>query len=393
MSRTHAHAFGAPLHDERRERHRNLIEYERTLLAEQGDQVVGTAGVYSLRMALPGGLRPVAGVTRVGVSPTHQRRGILTALMRHQLDELQENQAEPVAALWASEAPIYGRFGYGMASMCLGLRIPRDARATNPEPADPDLGVWFAETDQARPEIAALHEQQVGARPGAFAYDTRWWDRLLDDSDHGSSGTTELRCLLAHDGQRTRGYALFSTTANWSSGMARHETVVHDVTSAEPVAYAALWRTLLGMDLVDTVVAPNRPVDDPLLHLLSDPRRAVPRLKDNLWVRLVDVGRALAQRTYAAEVDAVLDVTDAFCPHNAGRWRLSADDEKVSAERTDDEPDVALDVTDLGAAFLGGPTLATMARAGRVRELRPGTLTPLSRAFAGDLAPWCPTIF
>lgn len=393
MFRIGARAFGMPLRDDDRDRSQELVEFDRTLLAEHDSDVVGVASIYSLQMCLPGGMRPVAGVTRVSVSPTHQRRGMLTALMRRQLDDLYEQEAEPVAALWASEAAIYGRFGYGQASTCLDVRVPREASATNNAPTDDTLGVWFAELDQVRPELAALHEEQLPTRPGGFAYDDRWWNRLLHNSGHHSTASTELRCLLAHDGRRSRGYALFSTTQDWSTGIARHETQVRHVTAADPAAYAALWRTLLGMDLVATVVAPNRPVDDPLLQLLSDPRRAEPRLKDNLWVRLVDVGRALAARSYAADVDVVLDVSDEFCPRNAGHWRLTTEGDKASCERTEDPADVALDVADLAAAFLGGPSLVSMAGAGRVRELRPGALVGTSRAFVGDVAPWCPTIF
>ncbi|MGH8866977.1 MAG: GNAT family N-acetyltransferase [Actinomycetes bacterium] len=393
MYRADARAFGFPYREEDRDAQLPLTEFDRMLLAEDGAEIVGMAGAYSLEMAVPGGMQPMAGVTWVSVSPTHRRQGILTSLMRTQLTEQHEQEREPVAALWASEAAIYGRFGYGLASTSLALRIPRDGTATLAGPGEDDLAVWFADVTGTRGEIAAVHEAQVAERPGQFRYDSRWWDALLADPEHRRGGATELRCLLAHDGRRTRGYALFATAGGWHDGLPTGELRVRQLTALDPGAYAALWRTLLGTDLVSAVVTHNRPVDDPLLHLLLDIRRAAPRVSDNLWVRVVDVDRGLGARTYASPVDIVLDVEDALCPWNAGRWRLSGDEKGATCERTTDSPDLTVTARDLGAAYLGGTNLTALGGAGRVREHRTGALTAASRAFLNDLAPWCPTIF
>jgi predicted acetyltransferase len=136
------------------------------------------------------------------------------------------------------------------------------------------------------------------------------------------------------------------------------------------------------------VVARNRPVDDPLLHLVNDVRRCELRVRDGMFVRLVEVGAALEARTYRTPVDVVLEVEDAFCPWNAGRWRLLGDRKGASCKRTDDDADLALSVRELGAAYLGGVSLGALAGAGRVRELRRGALGEAAGAFLSDVAPW-----
>ena len=160
-----------------------------------------------------------------------------------------------------------------------------------------------------------------------------------------------------------------------------------------PEAYAALWAYLAGIDLTPRLTLYRAPLDDPLQHIIADVRALDMSMYDSLWIRLADVDRALASRTYSTPVDVVFDVRDEVCPWNAGRWRLSADGSGAVCERTQDPADLALSSTELGAAYLGGPTLVGMAAAGLVTELRPGALIAASRAFAGDRLPWCPEVF
>jgi predicted acetyltransferase len=164
-----------------------------------------------------------------------------------------------------------------------------------------------------------------------------------------------------------------------------------------PAAAAGLWRDLFSRDLTGEVAAWNRPTDDPLLHLLADPRRARARFRDGLWVRLVDLPAALTKRNYAAPAEVVIDVADEICPWNAGSWRLRVPGPGAAAQatcgRTDDRADLSMPVAALGAAYLGGTRLGALAAAGLVKELRPGALAALSTAMSWDPAPWCPMIF
>ncbi|HEV2372065.1 MAG TPA: GNAT family N-acetyltransferase [Streptosporangiaceae bacterium] len=386
------------------------MEFDRTLAAFDGPEIVGTAGVFSFQMRVPGALVPVAGVTMVSVLPSHRRRGILTSLMRRQLDDVAA-RGEAVAALWASEAGIYGRFGYGPAAWHTNYRVFRGegVMVSGPAASDRSLRLRIAEPAAVRAELAKVYELVLAERPGLWARSAAWWDRVLADPVEERGGDTAKRCVLAEDDQGPRGYALFRGRSRWDTqtGLADSQVTVIEAMSADPAATAALWGDLLSRDLTSEVQAAIRPVDDPLLHLLADPRRLRASVSDNLWVRLVDVAAALTQRRYACPVDVVIDVTDRLCPPNEGHWRLATDTAGDgtsratlaaegfggTCERTSAPADVALTVEALGAAYLGGTRLGTLARAGLATEATPGALAALSTALSWDPAPWCPLIF
>lgn len=392
--RTLAETFGEDPRDDDRERFATIFEPERSLAAFDGDQVVATAGIHSLRITLPGGPGPVAGVTLVGVLPTHRRRGLLTEMMRRQLTGLHERQQEPVAALWASEGAIYGRFGYGVAARQLALTGTKDRMRLRPGTPVGTGRVVLAGPERARPHEIAVYEQVSRVTVGFLERSERWWDRVLYDGEHLRGGATARRHALhtEQDGTVT-GFATYRMKEDWSPSHNDSEVRVGDVLASTPAAYAALWSFLASIDLHPKIRKDRAPLDDPLQHMLLDVRALRPDVYDSLWVRLADVGRALAARTYATPIDLVLDVSDDFCPWNAGRWRLSGEDAGARCERTTDPADLALPAADLGAVYLGGPTLASLAAAGRVAELTPGALLAASRAFAGDRQPWCPEIF
>ncbi|MFI9273841.1 GNAT family N-acetyltransferase [Kitasatospora sp. NPDC052896] len=373
---------------------RSLTEIDRSLGVWDGPVPVGSASAFSFHLAVPGGaVLPTAGVTMVGVLPTHRRRGVLTALMRHQLDEIHE-RGELLAVLTASEPAIYGRYGYGLATWQLSVEVAR-ARVRVIRSYDEEaIRLRWADPVEAAPACEELYARQVPLRPGML---TRLpgWERLplLDDPEE-REGHSPLQCVLAEDrvSGELLGYARYTAKGEWQHAGAAGVVQVRDVTATTPEAYAALWSFLLDLDLTDTVSARNLPVDDALLHLVSDPRRLQPKLSDGLFVRLVDVGDALCARSYAAPVEVVLEVTDEFCPWNTGRWQLhSAGPGKgAGCEPTEAPADLALSVRELGAAYLGGTTLASLAAAGLVRELREGALAEASRAFGWDVAPWLP---
>ena len=384
--------------------HANLLarlEFDRTLAALDGDTIIGTAGVFSFQMRVPGAMAAVAGVSLVAVLPSHRRQGILSALMRCQLADVNERD-EAVAVLFCSESGIYGRYGYGCASWQTAYRLQRGEGALTPgAPADPGLRLRIAEPRSARAELANVYDLALAERPGLYARTEPWWDRLLTDlhSDGGSS--RPIRCLLAEDDSGPRGYAVFTTAERWDEDAGLPEGVlgVSEAIATDPAATAALWGNLLGQDLLSEFHARMRPVDDPLLHLLADPRRVRSVVSDGLWIRLVDVRSALTQRHYACPVDVVIEVADELCPQNAGRWRLVAEasaasaDFRATCERTTVPADVVLPVRALGAAYLGGTRLAAMAKAGLVTETTPGSLAALSTAMSWEPAPWCPMTF
>jgi predicted acetyltransferase len=386
-------AFSGHDNADEREVDRRLLEYDRTLAAYDGDSIVGTAGAFSLEMTVPGGPAPVAGVTIVGVAPTHRRRRVLTSLMTRQLTDLHEQGREPVAALWASEPAIYGRFGYGLASQHLNVTVSRAWSAFLPSATAGTGALRIEDPAKSQPELDRVYEGVRQGRAGHFARSAGFWELRLFDPERHREGSGPLTCVLHEGAGSVDGYALFATKPQWTDGAPDGTVSVREVVAATPVAQAALWRFLLDIDLMSRVSA-SMAVDDPLLHLLTDPRRAIPRLSDNLWVRVVDVQRALTARRYAGPLDVVLQVEDAACSWNTGRWRLAADSTGATCTSTTDATDLALTSTELGAAYLGGTSLAVLAAAGRVQELRPGSLARASVAFGtGGRAPYCPQVF
>ncbi|MDX3849312.1 GNAT family N-acetyltransferase [Streptomyces sp. AK02-01A] len=371
---------------------RSLTEHERSIGVWDGDDCVGTAGAFSFRLSVPGGaLVPAAGVTMVSVAATHRRRGILTSMMRRQLDDVRE-LGEPLAVLTASEPAIYGRFGYGIASQQLSAEIETaSARIALPDGVD-EIRLRRVDPDDpaVREACEAIYAAEVATRPGMLARSPGWDKLPVVDSGLEKGGMSPLQCVLAERDGETVGYTHFRNKPEWSRSGPRGTIELRDVYAPDPVAYAALWRFLFGIDLTTTIQARSRPADDPFLHLVTDIRRCNVRQRDSLHLRPVEVGAALEARTYRTPVDVVFEVEDRFCRWNEGRWRLIGDAKGASCERTRDTADLALSVRELGAAYLGGVTLAALARAGRVKELRPGALAEASTAFASDIAPWLP---
>ncbi|MFF0444832.1 GNAT family N-acetyltransferase [Streptomyces sp. NPDC004609] len=375
---------------EHRELVRSLTHYDRSLGVYDGDECVGTAGSFPFEVTVPGGsLVPSAGVTMVSVAATHRRRGILTSLMRRQLDDVRE-RGEPLAVLLASEPAIYGRFGYGIASRRLRADIDT-SRVRLDGPAEDGDAIRLRQVAPADAMAAceAVYAGIVPTRPGMIDR-LPGWDRLqVFDRDPSAP----LQCVLAERDGEVSGYALFRHRSSWNAAGPDGTVELRELNALDASSYAALWRFLFGIDLTSTLSCDNRPADDPLFHLVSDPRRCALRVWDGLHLRPVDVGAALAARTYRVPVDAVLEVEDSFCPWNEGRWRLSGDHKGAVCERTADAADLVLSVRDLGALYLGGSSLRELEGAGRVRAVSPAVVETASMAFGSDVAPWVPHDF
>ncbi|TQK44611.1 putative acetyltransferase [Streptomyces sp. SLBN-118] len=383
---------GVPEPPEERELYHALTEHERSIGAWDGDECVGTAGAFTFGVSVPGGaMVPAAGVTMVSVAATHRRRGVLTSMMRRQLDNVR-GWGEPIAVLTASEPEIYERFGYGLGTQQISLTIDTvRGRIAPPLPEGADaVRLRFADVADVARECEAVYVRSIGTRPGMLARRPGWEQLPLLDPESQRQGASPMQCVVAEREGEIVGFVRFHTKPDWDANGPKGSVALRHIEALDPVTYAVLWRFLFDIDLTVQVVARNRPVDDPLLHLVNDIRRCEVRVRDGMFVRLVEVGVALEARTYQTPVDVVFDVDDAFCPWNAGRWRLTGDHKGASCKRTEDDADLALSVRELGAAYLGGVSLSALAGAGRVRELRQGALAEASVAFGSDLAPWLP---
>ncbi len=383
------HYVGSERDGERTADFSRNLEVGRMHAAWEGDSIVGGAGAFAFSTTVPGGAAvPTAGVSVVGVQPTHRRRGILTAMMRAQLDDVRR-RGEPLALLWASEAKIYGRYGYGMASTAGEISVPRE-RAGFAVPFVPRGRARILEAEAALEVIPAVYEQVRRERPGMFTRSRAWWEyRRLRDNTQWRRGAGPLqRVAIELDGE-PRAFALYRVKAEWEGFVSTGQVRVLEALGATPEATAEIWRYLFDLDWLATVEASLLPPDHPLFLLVAEPRRLGYRVGDALWCRLVDVGAALGARSYASEEPLVFEVQDAFCTWNEARWRLAAG----HAEQTDEEPDLRLDVSGLGSVYLGGMTFRQLAEALRLEELKPGAVARADAVFATDRLPWCPEIF
>jgi len=383
-----SHYFGGENQTEDAERFAQWIDIDRMHAAFDGDRIVGGAGAFSYRMTVPGGGEvPAAGVTVVGVLPTHRRRGVLTSLMQAQLADSRE-RGDLVAYLWASEGTIYGRFGYGLSSRIGSMSLSRD-RTRFAQPFEPRGTVRLVDLEEAARTFPPLYDGVRVQRPGMFSRSKAWWEtrKLFDDPARRQGGPLN-RALLELDG-KPAGYALYRVKQDWHSGFSKGVVTIVEAVAPTPEATRELWRWLLDFDWTSDFSADLLPLDHPLFLLLAEPRRMQFAVNDGVWVRLIDVGGALSARSYAGDGEIVLEVTDTLLSENAGRWRVTA----PGAERTDGAADLRLDVTGLGTVYLGGFGFGDLVRASRAEELTPGATERADALFATAVQPWCAEIF
>jgi predicted acetyltransferase len=378
--------FNPPPSEELLELFARTLPHERMHAAFEDGRVVGGAGAFPFELSVPGGSLPCAGVTAVGVQPTHRRRGVLRAMMDTQLRDVHE-RGEPIAALWASEPTIYGRFGYGIAASAGELKVPHEWDAFA-EPLEPAGRTRFVTPEEARELFPPIYESVRRERPGMTSRDETWWaDRQLRLPEHESNAPRRF-VVLEVDGEALA-YAIYRTHSEFDGFLSSSRLVVREALGTTPQATAAIWRFLLDVDWMAVVEAELVPPDHPLFLLLANQRRVRYWLSDGIWVRLVDVPAALSGRVYNEGGPLVFEVRDAVCEWNDGRWRL----EGGACERTDEEPDLVLDVAALGSAYLGAVSFAQLHEALRVEELREGAVARADALFAWRPLPWCLEIF
>jgi predicted acetyltransferase len=370
---------------------RSVSELDRTIAAFDGGDIVGTAGAFSFDMALPGGSTlPVAGVTAVSVRSTHRRRGVLRRMMAHQLDDVAA-RGEPIAVLTASETIIYGRFGYGLASQYWAWSIKNEG-ITLATPSSTSGRIRLIEKDEAAKVLPGIRERTWRRHPGELGWSQAWWDKYLLDLESERSGASALWFAIHEsDAGEADGYATWRTKPAWDGGLPNGEIVVDHLRGLDDDVECRLFEHLLSVDLVRKVTAWGRPVEEPLRWRLADARRLrVTNVLDHLWVRLLDVERAVSSRELGSDERLVIDVADDFRPQTAGTYVIEGGECRRDDTAT---ADLALDVRDLGAMYLGGVSATTLAHAGRVDERTAGALQRADRLFASSHVPWCATEF
>ncbi len=376
------------------------MDWSRAFGAVRGDDpaLAGLFGAYDMQVTVPGPMAalqrvPMEGLSWVAVHPDHRRQGILRRMIARHLQWVHEESPASISGLHASEPGIYGRFGYGNASLDVRLELSRGAELTATEALDEaaaKVRTYFvpADSDEATRQLHASHlaaaEGTLGTvtRPESVA---RVW---FTDIPAWRRDREPLQVLFAERDGRITGHATFARKEDWKDNRPDGTLTVGELTAQDTPSLLALSRRVVDFDLTSTVKIGARSLDDPLVWWADGPRAMKTSVNDSLWIRIVDVDHALTARGYAASCDLVLDVLDDMCPWNARRWRLTTDENGVAmCEPTTDAADIRLPVRALGSAYLGSRSLAAQAMAGQVEELRNGTVAQLSRAMRADVEP------
>lgn len=362
---------------------RHIYEPERWLLAEDGDRVIGTAAVFTRDMSVPGAVIPTAHVSGVSVRPADRRRGVLSAMMRRQLTE----SPEALAALWASQSGLYRRYGYRDATDA--VTYTGDLRLLGVPESNPPGRIREITPEEAETALAGVYAQAVTERPGLSTRPGGWWTKRLHDpagDRHGSSA----RRIVVHenpDGE-VDGYVLWRAEMKWDQTGPAYPIAVEELIAPATDVYLALWGFLASLDFAATFTwVRGAALDERLRHLVAEPRQAKAHYNEGLWIRVLDVPRALTARAYAASLDVVIDVTDPDIEANNGRWHLRAEGENVTCERTDRDADLSVGVDVLGGVYMGGRSWRLYAGLGDVAEHTRGSVDVAATAFSWPVAP------
>lgn len=383
-------AFGFPVDPAHLQTKSALVDPARYLLAECDGEPAGGAGSFPLELTVPGGaLVPVAAVSDVGVAPSHRRRGVASELMRTQLRSFVD-AGVPLAVLHASEAGIYGRFGFGQCTRWRHVRI--DARRVRFRDDFPEVGgsLQVLQRPDAQEACAQVHDRARRTRNGGLSRPDSWWPVILGDTDVYLGGTKD-HLVMTHRGMdgEPDGYAIYKVEHDWSRGQANNILKVWELVGETPGVELALWRALVEHDLTASVTGPIA-VDHPLFDVIADCRQiGIEWEQDLLWARVLDVESILSSRRYAAEGRLVLRIDDPFMAEVGGVFQLLVDADGVaSCTRSAERPQVHMSVSELGRVVLGGCSFRQLARAGQVRISDPDAGAVADSLFRVDPLPW-----
>lgn len=382
--------FGQDVPADNGERFKSLMPLDRTVAAFDGDDIVGTLGDFALELTVPGGAQlATAGTTMVTVRATHTRRGILRAMMQQHLDGAIE-RGEPLAALWASEPDIYGRFGFGLANECHDVSI--DSRLISALESDSVTEVVMISPSEVATLAAPFWSKVAGQRAGFIDRSEARWQDIINDPSSRREGGSASRHLVARRHGEIVGYAAYRQKSKWSSfGVPEGTIALQTLVAADIEAHRALWAQVLNIDLFPIVTSWNSPIDDPLPYEVTNSRIVQRAVTDALYVRLLDIETALVARTYESDGRLVLAVDDDLGYAN-GTYELTVSAGTATLEASTATPDVSLDVRELGALYLGRACADLYASVGLIEGAADKVRT-LGQLFATARAPWCPEMF
>lgn len=392
--------FGLHAHPDDITRMRNeRAEIDRLVAAvdTRSERIVATGGADSYSLTLPGGATvPMAGVAYMTTSVTHRRQGAFSTMMS-KIHESARERGDIISGLWAAQTNLYGRFDYGLAVNSYDWEIDPSFGAFTHSPVsddfgnDPDAHVYFVDADEAAAILPGIYEQMRENTPGAVDRTEGRWQYELFDEERVRNGASQLFFAICEEAGEQTGYVAYRTRRLGTDDIGELE--VFEQVSVTDVAHATMWRFLLDNELVGKITAINRPSDDPLWWMLSDPRRLVRKTHDSLWIRFLDTKKALEARTYNADGRLKIGLVSESQPEVSGTYVLEIDDSHASVKKTTDKPDVVMTPADLASIYLGGVNPGPLAEAGRIDAITTGSLAKLHGMFATDSAPWCAHYF
>jgi len=359
------------------------FDLDRSIAVFDQGQIVGGSHSHSLVISTPGSSAIVAGVSNVAVQPTHRRQGVMTQMMQHQIRDIHERE-EPLAALFASESLIYGRFGYGVGSLYEQWSIPREHNSYA-QPFRDNGNITFVHPSNIPTVLPDISKRSTANRAGVVQKSMHHWQQEAQAPEHLEGGQGGLFYACYQTDERTEGYVIYR--------IRDRVLYVNELMATSKVAYRCLWRFCFDTDLVTRTEANKRPVDDALPWMLADPRRLQRNIRDGLWLRIIDVHSALKQRYYSKNDALVLEIKDELCPWNQASFRLEGSTEGATCYLSSESPDLTLPISALASTFLGAVTFSTLAQAGLIQEGKSGALKRADAMFEVEQQPWTPNNF
>lgn len=385
-----SHAFGFDATDEQMERFQRVFEFDRARAAYDGTRMVGTVGSFSLEMTVPGNTMRCGGTTVVAVLPSHRRRGILRQMIDSHLDDVRDHE-EPIAGLWASDSAIYGRFGYGCAALGADITIERDHVEFH-RLAPAQAPVRLVDADEAHRILPPFYDTARLDYPGFLARSEVWWQsRRFRDDPSSRDGATAYRYAVAEENGAVTGFVQYRFHTKWADGHGKGTVKISELVGTTPESWAGLWSYILNHDLTSKIEAEVRPLSDPVFNLMAGIRRARGEVGDTLWIRIMDVPRALEGRHYSTAATPVIRVHDPL-DASTTTWQIDLAPDGAQVTPSQAEAQVEMDIEDLSACFMGWSRFQDLARTGRVQG-NTQALRSLDAAFAWSPLPWCPEVF
>ncbi len=361
-----------------------------TFCAFEDGKLATSFAAWPLQMQINGVATPVAGITCVGTLPIYRGQGHLGKVMHRYFHHLHEKGGPAIAALYASRAAIYQRFGYAVVSTRSQYDI--DPAYLQFPLTPPAAGTFREATDDEFNVISDLYNRFKEERNGCIKRGKGSW--LMAILKPPAKPGHQINKILYEENGQLTGYVIYTAEPVESTGgMPRHIIRIRDLIWMTPSACTAIWSYFSKMKLADRIIWDRAPSDDPLPHLLLEPRMLHLMSQDGLLGRIIEAEKALINRKYSAKGVLTFEIRDDICSWNSGRWQLEADEGKSAIHRTTATADVTMPISTLAMLLFGQINATEAARMGRLDVHDAGALSAWDRVMHTNYRPFCADLF